>query len=71
MGKAGLGNGNVDKYGAATEVAVGRAGALVDAAGSKMPEKNVYGDTKTVASSSKYGVPKNAATNSAMARLMQ
>jgi len=72
VGKAGVGAGAIDKYGAATTTAIGRPGAFVDAAGSAAPKGIALGSTAGVAASEgPPGSEKNAAQIAAMKRLMK
>jgi hypothetical protein len=68
VGKAGVGAGAIDTYGAATTTAIGRPGAFVDAAGSAAPKGRARG---AAASEGPPGSEKNAAQIAAMKRLMK
>ena len=71
MGKAGLGEGNVDKYGEVKQ-AIGRPGALIDEAGAAAPKGIALGNTKAVAASvGPPGSEKTAAQIKALERLMK
>jgi len=72
VGKAGVGGGNIAKYGEATEKAIGRPGALTDASGAAAPKGIALGSTAGVAASvGPPGSEKTVAQINAMKRLMK